>query len=247
MSRGKPKPKISDISRTPPTREELDALAASLESDELHPITAAILGAVLVEHELENELRRRLRCNDDTWGELLSDIGPLRTFHSKIVMGCALRMYNDDVRFDLNIVRNIRNQFAHSKKLVSFDNTLIAKEVRGAKHIPGARKNFDYVINNRHGAQYGYISLCMLLTVFLVRLGARAAQAKTRYHKKRIAKLSPWSQGLWNLLVPPIDAQKLPHLSSLVNQSADSKSEAPKGLLSEFLEKHSTSDDSADK
>jgi hypothetical protein len=120
VSRGKPKPKISDISRTPPTREELDALAASLESDELHPITAAILGAVLVEHELENELRRRLRCNDDTWGELLSDIGPLRTFHSKIVMGCALRMYNDDVRFDLNIVRNIRNQFAHSKKLVSF-------------------------------------------------------------------------------------------------------------------------------
>ena len=238
---------ISDISRTPPTLEELEALTHYLGKDELHPITAAILGAVLVEHELENQLRRRLKCSDDAWSELLSDIGPLRTFHSKIAMGRALRMYNDDVRFDLNIVRNVRNQFAHSKKLISFDNTLITKEVSGAKHIPGERKNFGYVTNNNYGKQYGYISLCMLLTVFLMRLGTKASQAKERYYKKRIAKLSPWSQGLWNLLVPPIDAQKLPHLSPLVNQSGDPKSEAPKGLLSALLEKQSKSDDSTDK
>jgi hypothetical protein len=247
VSRGKPKPKISDISRTPPTREELEALTNYLGKDELHPITVAILGAVLVEHELDNQLRRRLKCSDDAWNELLSDVGPLRNFHSKIVMGRALRMYDDDVRFNLNIVRNIRNQFAHSKKLISFDNVLIAKEVGGAKHIPRERKHFDYVINNRYGTQYGYKSLCMLLTVFLMRLGTRSAEAKTRYYQKRAAKLSPWSLGLWNILVPPIDVQKLPHLSSLVTQSGDPKSEAPKGLLSALLEKRSKSGDSTDK
>jgi hypothetical protein len=122
MSRGKKKPRISDISRTPPTKEELKALHNILDESfgSLHPVAAAILGSAIVEHELEAELRRRLKCTDEIWNELTSDIGPLRSFHTQIAMGRALRLYGDDVRFDLDLVRNIRNQFAHAKKAGNF-------------------------------------------------------------------------------------------------------------------------------
>jgi len=58
-NRGKTKPKLRDLSEQPLTFEEqgalLDALVAATP-----PIVTAILGAVMVEHELETSLRRKL-------------------------------------------------------------------------------------------------------------------------------------------------------------------------------------------
>jgi hypothetical protein len=228
MSKGKPKPKISDISRIAPTEEELKALQESLGT-ELHPVSAAILGAGLVEHELEVALRRRLKCSDDTWNELVSDIGPLRAFHSKITMAWALRMYSDDMRHNFHIVRNIRNQFAHSKKLVDFKNELIVKEMTKAKPVPGERKNFHHVTDNESGTQYGYISLCMLLVIALMRHGTKATQAQTRRIRRKVLKTSPWARSIWDQLLPPANALKLPPLSSLGRRNGDPMSVTPLG------------------
>jgi hypothetical protein len=243
VSRGKPKPKISDISRTPPTREEYDALADALDQGGHQPVTAAILGAVLVEHQLDIVLQTRLKCGDELWKELISDIGPLRGFHAKILLGRVLRAYNEDLRFNLDIVRNIRNQFAHSKKLVSFDNPLVIREVNKAKQIPGERKHFRYVNANRFGTQYAYISLCMLLTTFLLRSQTKLFQAKTRYYKKRVAKNSAVIERLLKVLAPPTDAQKLPQLSSLPTPTADPMLLAPRGSPSVLLQSLAKDDD----
>jgi hypothetical protein len=89
-NRGKGKPKLRDLSRAPLTFEERDALGNSLAVAS-QPITLAILGSVLVENDLEELLRHRLRRKDnETWLWLLSDIGSLATFHHKIAMGYAL-------------------------------------------------------------------------------------------------------------------------------------------------------------
>jgi hypothetical protein len=179
--RRKRKPQIHDLSRAPPTEGELDALLPALATD-LHPVTAAILGAAIVEHYLEIELRRRLPRKDDaTWAALLADNGPLNTFAAKITLGHALKLYDADMRDNLNIVRTIRNQFAHSKKLLPFDHYLIDQHIKKSKPIPGLRKSFSsFVQQNKHGTQFAYISLCMLLGNAFLRKGRMSVEARAR-------------------------------------------------------------------
>jgi hypothetical protein len=190
----------------------------------LHPVAAAIFGATAVEHELEQQLKRRLKCNDETWAELVADNGPLRSFHTKILIGRALRIYGDNVGYNLNIVRSIRNQFAHAKKLITFQHELIVKELNKAKSIPGEGRNFHYVSKNRSGPHYAYISLCMLLISFLTRVETRALRGSVRRLRKRHSLPSALARAL--LQYPHRRDQELPQLWPPVDQAADPKSEA---------------------
>lgn len=200
-NRGRSKPKVSDLSRTPPTREEIEALVEVLDTHSLHPVSAAILGAVLVEHELDGELQDHLPHKDKTvWAELTKEVGPLRTFSQKIVMGYALRIYNNDFRSNLDIVRTIRNQFAHSKRILSFDNPLIVQELAAIKPIRGFSKDFKkYVRTNPHDNQGRYLSLCVLLTCGLMNKGTTRIRAQA----KRINKKA---EGYHKLISRAIDA-----------------------------------------
>ncbi len=135
MSKGAKKPKISDLSRSHPTPEEIMVVweAIGKKQDVINPIVAAILGVACIEYELDKLLKKRLPRNDDkTWEALTSDIGPLGTFFEKILCGYALRIYDEIMRDQINHIRTIRNQFAHTKKLITFDNELIIKEIRKA-------------------------------------------------------------------------------------------------------------------
>jgi DNA-binding MltR family transcriptional regulator len=88
---------------------------------------------VLVEHELDYWLRRRFKRNDKKmWEKLLDERGPLRSFAAKITIGHAFGIYDAKVDHDLNIVRTIRNAFAHSKKLLDFDDKLLVPELLSA-------------------------------------------------------------------------------------------------------------------
>jgi DNA-binding MltR family transcriptional regulator len=108
------KPNLRDLSRLPPEYDDLTALIKIFKEE--HPVAAAILGAGLVEHGLETLLRSRFKLQDDeTWAMLTRDNGPLKSFYFKIAMGYALGIYDQRMHDDLNIVRNIRNAFAHSK------------------------------------------------------------------------------------------------------------------------------------
>jgi len=71
----------------------------------------AVLGGALLEAKLEDLFRRRLRCFHD---ELLEGTGPISTFSARIRLARALDWISDDARFDLDTVRKIRNDFAHS-------------------------------------------------------------------------------------------------------------------------------------
>lgn len=120
-SKGQKKPKLRDYSHPSLTREERDTLRYAMASPDQPAIAIAILGCALVEHELDMLLRDRFKKNDDeTWEALLDERGPLRSFHSKIVTGYALGTYDDKVQHDLNVIRTIRNAFAHSQKLLDF-------------------------------------------------------------------------------------------------------------------------------
>lgn len=131
----------------------------------------------MVEHELERLLQSKLKHKDDqTWAMLIADNGPLRSFYTKIAMGYALGVYDKGMYNDLNIVRNIRNAFAHSKKLIQFDHPAVATELRKATRSAIRKKMWKF----KGPEAMLYISLCFRLSTKLVRIYNR--RMKYRKH-----------------------------------------------------------------
>src|ERR1700693_6202579 len=115
-NRGKKKPNLRRLSLDHPTDEEHDAVWATV-GNAPHPIVIAILGCAMVEHQLDILLRRHFRRNDDdTWEVMVSDKGPLDTMFRKITAAYAFGIIDPETQHNINVVRGIRNTFAHAKK-----------------------------------------------------------------------------------------------------------------------------------
>jgi hypothetical protein len=191
MSKGRKKPKLRDLSVNPLTYEEqtalIDAVAAAA-----HPINSAILGAVLVEHELDTSLRKRMNITDDEeWEKIVAESGPLNSFSRKIVLGRTLRIYSDDTRENLDIVRSVRNAFAHSRRIIDFSHHLVCKELDSIKVPKGGTKTYGSVI--KYPPQQRYVRLCFLLAGELMR---KRTSAYERSRKRYARKSSPVYQAI---------------------------------------------------
>src|SRR5260221_3714907 len=180
MSKGKKKPKLRDYSSVTLTADEVEQLRQTMLADP-HPISTAVLGAVMVEHELDVLLRRKFhRRDDDTWTTLTSENGPLRSFNAKIIAGYAFKLYDGKVKADLDVIREIRNAFAHSRKMLRFNDRLIIKKMVGAKLLAEKwRRGLQVDIGPRAAAQT-YIHLCFEISLQLLMWRARAQNASNR-------------------------------------------------------------------
>lgn len=88
----------------------------------------AVLGAALLDARLESLYNRRLHNSKE---KLLTGNGPLSTFSARIRVACALNWISEDVGFDLDQIRSIRNEFAHNADHeLSFGNQSIADKCR---------------------------------------------------------------------------------------------------------------------
>jgi hypothetical protein len=90
---------------------EFDLDSFSVRFREESDRACAILGAALLDARLESLYLSRLKHGAD---ELLSNNGPLGTFSARTQVAFALEWIDLDVYHDLNIIRKIRNDFAHS-------------------------------------------------------------------------------------------------------------------------------------
>jgi hypothetical protein len=247
-NRGKPKPKLRDLGRDHPSYEETKAVFEATRGAQ--PITAAILGAVLVELELERLLRYRLvRQSDEDWIDLTSDNGPLGTFHQKILMGRALRLYDDAVKHNLNIVRSIRNAFAQSKRLIDFEHELVIAELKSTG-IPRTRKRaFREIKAIKYGGGQGsYLFLCHHLEMMIIKRHSAALKlANKRFWKRR--KMPPLSSiaSVFNALAEPLPGLLSPPQSSRRGQTFGPNPEAQLGPLGKLLAKQATSDGKKDR
>lgn len=71
---------------------------------------AAVLGAALLDERLKNMFFSRLAAKQES---LLGKMGPLSTFSSRINLAFALCWIDAETENDLNIIRDVRNDFAH--------------------------------------------------------------------------------------------------------------------------------------
>lgn len=246
-SRGVKKPKLRDLSTSPLTTEEqnrlVDAIAAASS-----PIAQAILGALIVEHDLEQSLRRRLAVKDDAaWLEMLEEQGPFNSFSKKITAGFALGLYNKAIRDNLDIVRVIRNAFAHSRKIIDFDHPLVSAELSKIKVPQGHVRNFKKT-KSFSSLAVRYESLCIVLSTSFVRRETRSLRAARNRQKRKTTQRSPF----YNALAPALGLGLLPYLprgskspqpTLLGTLSADLEAGAHGGLLAGLLREPPKADD----
>lgn len=121
------------------SRRELDDAELNVAIDEFQDGSdrvAAIMGAALVESHLMDAIRTSLVDAFDM-NALFHDQGaPFGTFKARIVAGRALGLYDERVAADLDIIRDIRNQFAHALLSLSFENPHIAGRCSGLGDHP---------------------------------------------------------------------------------------------------------------
>jgi DNA-binding MltR family transcriptional regulator len=156
------------------------------------PIVAAILGQALIETELEVLLRDEFRHkDDDTWSDLTNEKGPLSTFNSKIIAAYAFGLFDETTRKNLNIIREIRNAFAHSKRLIDFNdqavlNTLAKVSVpigktRRAQHLRRVRKSAS--------GREAFTALCKQIAIELMRRTTKKYKSRAKRQNRKLAAL----------------------------------------------------------
>lgn len=135
MSRGRQKMTLRKFTREHPSREDERRFREAMNSDS--DLIVAIVSAIEVEYLLEQIIIGKLKRGDeDTIDLLTKDNGALSTFFSKIGLAYALNIIDGSKMEYLNVIRRIRNAFAHSRKDISFSNSLILDEMSSLKLPP---------------------------------------------------------------------------------------------------------------
>ena len=76
--------------------------------------SAVVLGAARIDYSLERLIKKVMHHNSGGDDNLFSPDRPLGSFSSKIALACRLGLISMDVEHALQMIRKIRNDFAHS-------------------------------------------------------------------------------------------------------------------------------------
>jgi DNA-binding MltR family transcriptional regulator len=89
------------------------------------------VGASIVAEDLRGALLSKMRpLNKSLEKRLFEGYGPLSSLASRIDMAFALGVVSGDMRDDMNSIREIRNTFAHSKRILHFNDPEIAERCK---------------------------------------------------------------------------------------------------------------------
>lgn len=155
------------LSRRDPSDEELSAALDQMHRSDDR--SAAILGAAMVENSLVQALQPHFNRVTNEAELFFAEGAPLGTFRNRIVMGYSLGVYDEEVRGELDVIRDVRNQFAHALLSLTFDNEAIASAVWAIRPYPF---DFSSLPDRRVGAvRERYEAACWSLSMFLIRRG----------------------------------------------------------------------------
>lgn len=106
------------------------------ELENAHDRAAAIILCALVEDALTAAIVSRLiDLNEKEYERVFGAQGPLFTLAAKIRMGFALGIYGPNVRDDLQVICDLRNAFAHSRKSIKFETPQVASKCKNLKTL----------------------------------------------------------------------------------------------------------------
>lgn len=109
---------------------------------------AALIAAALLDAQLERLFRARLKCHQD---RLLGFDGALATFSTRIKVARGLEWIDGEVEKDLDVIRNIRNRFAHSfDQDLTFENAEIQSWCSSLLSVQAYLAGFDRAKDRLH-------------------------------------------------------------------------------------------------
>ena len=110
---------LRDLMRQrPKTREEWQAVWKDTEAHSERG--SAIVAASIVESSLKIAIAINFLLSDKDFEKLLGVNAPLASFDAKILLGFSLGLYGKNTRNDLDVIRKMRNAFAHAMLSLSF-------------------------------------------------------------------------------------------------------------------------------
>jgi hypothetical protein len=175
--------KVRELSRRAPSGTEFLAALLQLERPDVPDMLGAVLGASVVEYALEEAIRLRLKLDDaETWSRMIDSTGPLRDFHTKIITGFALGIFSEEIRLNLNLVRDIRNAFAHSRMDLRFDNPTLVNALTRIQPVRSAAREVASGSLSLEPGKRAYLQLCFSLFAFF------QAKYRKRHRKARNLK-----------------------------------------------------------
>jgi DNA-binding MltR family transcriptional regulator len=129
-------PTLRELSRRWPAKPEIDAVMDSLKDrDDLH---TAIIAVSIVEATLEEIIVTRLHSRGkDLLRNLFENQGPLSDFNSKILIAQAFGIITPPMTNELNVMRKVRNAFAHARIPLSFEDEPVGREIKRLRIIAG--------------------------------------------------------------------------------------------------------------
>jgi hypothetical protein len=134
---------LREITRLSPIEAEIDALLSEIDTHNHR--AAAVLGGAFVEDALEYAIQRRfVALGKERLDSLFEYPGPLSSFDAKIQVGFAIGLYGPIIRHDLDVIRRIRNGFAHAKKPISFNTIQVVREMEKSQYLQWKEKNGSY-------------------------------------------------------------------------------------------------------
>jgi hypothetical protein len=137
------------------------------------------MGAALVEHALVSAIQSVLPDASGTAALFDRDNAPFNTFYRKIVVARAFSFFGEDVADDLNIIRDVRNQFAHALLKVDFTNEHIARQCEKI----GPYEDWVQPKRRRSTNRLKYENACYSLAAQLLELSVKNLKAKLRLVK----------------------------------------------------------------
>jgi hypothetical protein len=115
---------LSALTKGAPQEEHLLEIEAQANAEN-NDRGAAILAATNLENALSYAIEAKLKPSESQYDELFGMGGPVGTFSNKIILAHALGLFGPDTRHNLELVRSIRNTFAHARIPVVFETEAI--------------------------------------------------------------------------------------------------------------------------
>jgi len=110
-----------------------------------------IVTVAALEDLLEQALLSRMHnIPKEVYERLFTGYGPLSSFSAKIDLAFALEMFDEEISRDFHALRELRNEFAHTKTMLHFgsnDLQPILQKLRGWRKEAHPQRLFDERIN----------------------------------------------------------------------------------------------------
>lgn len=164
MPKDKKRPTLFDLSREPFQPEDREGHIAEMLTGLDRP--AALVGCAMLDANLRLAIGSRMLMWDEKAEAILfyNIEAPLASFSAKIKVGRALAIYGPKTYNWLNIVRNIRNAFAHSVRPVTFGHRLISTE---CNRLPEMELERETRPDDLHPMRERYVAVCVNVSIKL--------------------------------------------------------------------------------